>query len=73
MRLRWRHPGNNGAAITSYNVEVATFKNFSFDVDTGEESETEEETSIIQEYDIAELHPNTLYRYENCSTASVDK
>lgn len=62
MRLRWRHPGNNGAEITSYNVEVAGFKNISFDVNTGEGSETEEETSVIQEYDITELQPNTLYR-----------
>lgn len=62
VRLRWRHPGNNGAEITSYNVEVAGCKNISFDVNTGEGSETEEETSVIQEYDITELQPNTLYR-----------
>lgn len=62
VRLRWRHPRNNGAAITSYNVEVAGCKNISFDVMTSEGSETEEETSVIQEYDVTDLQPNTLYR-----------
>lgn len=60
MRLCWRHPGNNGAVITSYNIEVASCKNISFDVVTG----SEEETPAIQEYDITDLQPNTLYRYE---------
>ena len=62
MRLRWKHPGNNGAAITSYNVEVAGCKNISFDVMISEGSDTEEEASVIQEYDITDLQPNTLYR-----------
>lgn len=62
VRLRWRHPGNNGAAITSYNIEVAGCKNISFDVMTSEGSETEEEISVVQEYDITDLQPNTLYR-----------
>lgn len=62
VRLRWKHPGNNGAAISSYNIEVAGCKNISFDVLTGEGSETEEETSVLQEYDITDLQPNTLYR-----------
>ncbi|XP_022798251.1 fibronectin type-III domain-containing protein 3A-like [Stylophora pistillata] len=62
VSLRWRHPGNNGATITSYNVEVAGFKNISFDV-TSEGSEAEEETtSPYQDYDINELQPNTVYR-----------
>lgn len=60
MRLCWRHPGNNGAVITSYNIEVAGCKNISFDVVTG----SEEETPAVQEYDITDLQPNTLYRYE---------
>ena len=63
MSLRWRHPGNNGAPITSYNVEVAGFKNISFDVSNSEGSEGEEETtSVYQDYDINELQPNTVYR-----------
>ena len=62
MRLRWKHPGNNGATITSYNVEVAGCKNISFDVNTTEGCETEEEAPVVQEYDITDLQPNTLYR-----------
>lgn len=62
MRLRWKHPGNNGAPITSYNVEVTGYKNISFDVDTAEISETEEEAPVVQEYDITDLQPNTSYR-----------
>lgn len=63
VSLRWRHPGNNGAPITSYNVEVAGFKNISFDVSNSEGSEAEEETtSVYQDYDINELQPNTVYR-----------
>lgn len=58
VRLCWRHPGNNGAVITSYNIEVAGCKNISFDVVTG----SEEETPAVQEYDITDLQPNTLYR-----------
>lgn len=62
VRLRWKHPGNNGATITSYNVEVAGCKNISFDVNTTEGCETEEEAPVVQEYDITDLQPNTLYR-----------
>lgn len=60
MRLCWRHPGNNGTVITSYNIEVTGCKNISFDVVTS----SEEETPAIQEYDVTDLQPNTLYRYE---------
>ena len=72
MRLRWKHPGNNGAAISSYNIEVAGCKNISFDVLTGERSETEEETSVLQEYGITDLQPNTLYRWANVYTVTVN-
>lgn len=62
VRLRWKHPGNNGAPITSYNVEVTGYKNISFDVDTAEISETKEEAQVVQEYNITDLQPNTSYR-----------
>ena len=72
MRLRWKHPSSNGAPITSYNVEVAGCKNISFDVMSGEGCENEEESSVVQEYDVTELQPNTLYRLVSELKLSVD-
>ncbi|KAK3737398.1 hypothetical protein QZH41_019942 [Actinostola sp. cb2023] len=61
LRLRWRHPANNGALITSYNIEIAGVRNISYDLED-DESEGEVEESRVQEYDVVDLQPNTVYR-----------
>jgi hypothetical protein len=65
VRLRWRHPTNNGAPITSYNIEIAGVRNISYDLND-EENEEEGEVTRIQEYDVVDLQPNTAYRYLMC-------
>ncbi|EDO39347.1 predicted protein [Nematostella vectensis] len=60
LRLRWKHPADNGAQITSYNIEIAGARNICYDV-TGE-NEAGEEPPRVQEYDITDLQPSTAYR-----------